>query len=177
VVFGADNSASPGAIRRKPCGECGGREGAQYARPGAAVQAAVFPGVRQAPTCCECWRSGSHEWWVKNCDPARVAAEQASKHRARNAGQTGGVAFKLFNCPDIVRCQDTRVQWDPAFRAPPLFRGTGETHYDAPASQRTGAMTLVPLSTLILRSSRRLRLEGSRPAHPSRRIASQCSSR
>src|SRR5690348_14401126 len=49
-----------------------------YARPQAAVQAAVFPDARQASTCCECWRSGSHEWWVKNCDPTRVAAEQTS---------------------------------------------------------------------------------------------------
>ena len=49
-----------------------------YARPQAAVQAAVFPGVRQTSTCCECWRSGSHERWVKNCNPTGVAVEQTS---------------------------------------------------------------------------------------------------
>jgi hypothetical protein len=49
-----------------------------YARSGAAVQAAVFPGVRQTSTCCECWRSGSHERWVKNCNPTGVAVEQTS---------------------------------------------------------------------------------------------------
>jgi hypothetical protein len=76
--IGADNSASPGDWRLGPPVECGGCVRAQRAPNGVAVQAAVFPDVRQASTCCECWRSGSHQWWVKNCDPTRVAAEQTS---------------------------------------------------------------------------------------------------
>jgi hypothetical protein len=63
------------------------------------VQAAVFPDVRQASTCCECWRSGSHQWWVKNCDPTRVAVEQTTQHRARNVGSPGGVAFNFHYVP------------------------------------------------------------------------------
>jgi hypothetical protein len=73
--------------------------GRNYARPQAAVQAAVFPDVRQASTCCECWRSGSHEWWVKNCDPTRVAVEQTSNTARGTPDNSGGVAFNYHYVP------------------------------------------------------------------------------
>jgi hypothetical protein len=92
----------------------------------AAVQAAVFPGVRQTPTCCECWRSGSHERWVKNCDPTGVAAEQTS-NTARGTPDIPAES-RHYN----TTLQDREVlshagpvrsggQRDPAFRAPFLF--------------------------------------------------------
>jgi hypothetical protein len=100
--IGADNSASPGASSL-PQGKGGvsavAANGRNYARPQAAVQAAVFPDVRQASTCCECWRSGSHEWWVKNCDPTRVAAEQTSNTARGTPDNSGGVAFNYHYVP------------------------------------------------------------------------------
>jgi hypothetical protein len=85
---GADNSARSRSFFSPTWDEecmrwpCHGRN----ARPKSMeVQAAVFPGVRQTSTVGGCWRSGPSGVVGKNCDPTRVAVEQTTQHRARNA--------------------------------------------------------------------------------------------
>ena len=142
-------------MRRLEAGPgCGGRAGVEIRNTQSGGPSRGFPGglsgshgdrLRRAPwleTVEEVpaaqmprgrWRSDQGpKRWVKNCQPTGVIAEQAYKHRARDAGvrRTGGnTDFDAPRRREVSRSAGpaaATLRRAQAFRAPLLGQGRGE---------------------------------------------------
>jgi hypothetical protein len=151
------NARSPG---RWPLGWTAGD-------PSPVSQAGSAIGARQYP-------EPAKKRWVTIVCPPGISRSKPQTPRAERRG-FGGVAFNYTLRFDVVRHQSTRVQWDPAFRAPLLFgdrrnglrrtrrrkeygrRSYAQARSRASSAKCAGCLTIEASTTLNLHSSRRAR--------------------